>query len=261
VVWATPAPQIVSPEDVRALQAQTARLQRLAQARHAHLHPWRLPPGVAALQALRGVQCPVAVTLVAERGDLTRFDPPRQLMTALGLRPSADGRGERRRQGTLPQAGHRHARRVLGEGAWASRYPANGSRHGPLRREQLPQPSQDRSWKAPGRWCPRDRQLMARGNHAHPVVVAIARALVGVRWAMAQPVPFTSAGPHSQPPETHTSVGDLRGIGSAAAPVGRHPRPRDEPGRPPRASSAAGTRRRHVRWPQPTESSRLNRRV
>jgi Transposase IS116/IS110/IS902 family len=38
---------------------------------------------VEALQALRGVQFTVAVTLVAELGDLTRFDHPRELMKFL----------------------------------------------------------------------------------------------------------------------------------------------------------------------------------
>ena len=38
---------------------------------------------VEALQALRGVQFTVAVITVAELGDLTRFDNPRQLMCYL----------------------------------------------------------------------------------------------------------------------------------------------------------------------------------
>jgi transposase len=38
-----------------------------------------LNPVVEALQALRGVQFTVAVTMVAEIGDLTRFDTPREL--------------------------------------------------------------------------------------------------------------------------------------------------------------------------------------
>jgi transposase len=60
---------------------------------------WRLQPVVEALPALRGVQFTVAVTLVAERGDLTRFKNPRQRMKYLGLIPSAYASGERRRQG------------------------------------------------------------------------------------------------------------------------------------------------------------------
>jgi transposase len=76
---------------------------------------------VEALQALRGVQFTVVVTMAAELGDLTRFDNPRQLMKFLGLIPSEYSTGERRRQGSITQAGHSHARRVLVEGAWAYR--------------------------------------------------------------------------------------------------------------------------------------------
>jgi hypothetical protein len=45
---------------------------------------WRLHPVVDAFQALRGVPCTVAVTMVAEIGDLTRFEPPSALMKCLG---------------------------------------------------------------------------------------------------------------------------------------------------------------------------------
>jgi len=89
---------------------------------------WRLAPVVDALQALRGVQFTVAVTAVAELGDLTRFENPRQLMNYLGLTPSEYSTGERRRQGGITKTGNSHARRALVEGAWAYRYPAKVSR-------------------------------------------------------------------------------------------------------------------------------------
>ncbi len=59
----------------------------------------------------------MAVTAVAELDDLTRFENPRQLMKFLGLIPSEDSTGERRRQGSLTNAGNTHARRALVEGA------------------------------------------------------------------------------------------------------------------------------------------------
>jgi transposase len=87
--------------------------------------------GGKALQALRGVPCTVAVTMVAELGALPRFDPPRALMTCLGLIPSAYSSGARRHQGAITQAGYPHARRALVAGAWAYRSPAKVSRHWP----------------------------------------------------------------------------------------------------------------------------------
>lgn len=133
---------------MRAGTEPSARLGRLEQARHDQVHTWRLRPVIDALQALRGVQLTVAVTLVAERGDLSRVDKPSQRMSDLGLTPAAYSTGDHRRQGAIPTTGKAHARRALIAGAWAYRDPANVSRHLPWRREQRPTPLQDISWKA-----------------------------------------------------------------------------------------------------------------
>jgi len=188
VVCATPAQPIVFQEYVRAVNEHTERLPRLAPALQEQVHTWHLQPVVKALQALRGVQCTVAVTIVADLGDLTRVDHPRQLMSYLGLPPSEYSSGERRRQGSITKTGHTHARRALVEGAWAYRYPAKVSRHLQLRLEKLPKAVQDISWKAHVRLCKRDRQLSVRGQHATQVVVAIARELIACMWAMAKEV-------------------------------------------------------------------------
>jgi hypothetical protein len=89
VVCPTPAPPSVWHADVRAVNEHTARLQRLAHARHEHVQSWRWPPVVETLQAWRGVPCPVAVTLVADVGDRSRVDPPRARLTCVGWIPAA----------------------------------------------------------------------------------------------------------------------------------------------------------------------------
>jgi transposase len=192
VVCPTPAQPIVFQEYVRAVHEQTERLQRLEQERQDHVKAWRLYPVVEALQALRGVQFTVAVTLVAEMGDLTRFESPRELMKFMGLIPSEYSSGEQRRQGSITKAGNTHARRVLVEGAWAYRYPAKVSRHLQLRLETQPKVIQDISWKAQVRLCKRYRRLVSRGKHANVVTVAMARELAGFMWAIAREVPVTS---------------------------------------------------------------------
>jgi transposase len=191
VVCPTPAQQIVFQEYVRAVTEHTERLQRLEQELQERVKSWRLRPVVDALQALRGVQCTVAVTMGAELGDLTRFNNPRELMKFLGLIPSEYSTGERRRQGSITKAGNTHARRALVEGAWAYRYPAKVSRHLQLRLETQPKAIQDISWKAQVRLSKRYRKLIARGKHANQVVVAIARELIGFMWAIANEVPVT----------------------------------------------------------------------
>jgi transposase len=191
VVYPTPAQHIVFQEYVRAVNEHTARLQRLEQELQEQGKTWRVSPVVEALQALPGVQCTVAVTTVAELGDLTRFHNPRELMKFLGLIPSEYSTGERRRQGAITKAGNSHARRALVEGAWASRSPAQVSRPLQRRLEQQPKVIQDIRWKAQVRLCKRYRTLIARGKHANQVVVALARELSGFMWAMAQEIPVT----------------------------------------------------------------------
>ena len=70
VVCPTPAQQIVFQEYVRAVSDHTERRQRLEAELQTQVQTWRWLPVVEAIQALRGVQFTVAVTLIAELGDL-----------------------------------------------------------------------------------------------------------------------------------------------------------------------------------------------
>jgi transposase len=97
VVCPTPTQQIVFQESVRAVDEQVDRVQRLEAELLERASAWRLYPVVQALQALRGVQFLVAITVVAERGDLTRSHNPRQLAAFVGLVPAEDSSGPRRR--------------------------------------------------------------------------------------------------------------------------------------------------------------------
>jgi transposase len=192
VVCPTPPQQIVFQEYVRAVTEQQERLQRFENELHEAVKSWRLYPMVQAIQALRGVELTGAVILLAELGDITRFENPRQLASYLGLTPTEYSSGERRRQGGITKAGNSHARRALVEGAWAYRYPAKVSRHLQLRLEKLPTEIQAISWKAQVRLCKRYRQLCARGKHTNQVVVAIAREMAAFAWAIARLVPLAS---------------------------------------------------------------------
>jgi transposase len=193
VVCPTPVQHSVFQAYVRAVREHHERLHRLEHALHEQGKAWRLSPVVEALQALRGGQCTVAVTLIAELGALTRFESPRELMPCMGLIPSAYSSGVQRRQGSMTKAGSTPARRVLVEGAWAYRSPAKGSRHVPLRLEKPPTVLQDLRWKAQVRRWKRYRRLGSRGKHANVVPVAIARELSGFMWAMAKEVAIVAS--------------------------------------------------------------------
>jgi transposase len=115
---------IVLEDCIAAVEAATARRDRLEAHIKAALPEWSLAPVVQALQALRGMALVAAATLVAELGDITRFANPRQLMAYLGLVPSEHSSGGTRRQGRITKAGNGAARRMLIEAAWSYRFPA-----------------------------------------------------------------------------------------------------------------------------------------
>lgn len=186
VVCPTPAQQIVFQESVRAVDEQVDRLQRIEAELQALAPRWHRYPVVQALQALRGVQWVVALTVVAELGDLTRFDNPRQLAAFVGLVPSEYSSGAARRQGGITKAGNGRARRVLVEAAWAYQHPAKVSVHIQQRIDHLPKALQDLGWKAQVRLCKRYRRLVARAKHPNVVVTAIARELIAFMWAIAR---------------------------------------------------------------------------
>jgi transposase len=95
---------------LRAIAESGARIARLELVLRDALPTWTLAPVEAALQAPRGMQLIVAMTLAAEVQDFWRFANPRQLMGELGLVPGEDSNGARRRQGAITKAGNATAR-------------------------------------------------------------------------------------------------------------------------------------------------------
>jgi transposase len=136
------------------------------------------------LVCLRGVSTLTAFALTVELGDWSRFRPE-SLGPFLGLTPSENSSGERRRQGAITKTGNTHARRLLIEAAWHQRRPQRMSTVLTRRRDGKPpavQAQADRSARRlHGRW----HALEARGKPRSIVVVAVARELAGHCWALA----------------------------------------------------------------------------
>jgi len=190
VACGTPAQQIVFQEYVRAVSESHERVTRLEAELKDQVDGWRMKPVVVAIQALRGIRFITAATLIAELGDITRFDNPKQLMGYLGLTPSEYSSGRKRKLGGITKAGNSHARRVLVEGAWAYRFPARVSRQLQQRLELTTKPIQDISWKAQVRLCKRYRKMTTSGKHTNKVVVSIAREMAAFAWAIAKQTPL-----------------------------------------------------------------------
>ncbi|MCE9680746.1 transposase [Halomonas sp. M5N1S15] len=123
-----PIQQIVLEEYVGAVKEAQRRVAGLEKQMEAALPAWSLAPVVEALMAMRGVSLITAMMVLAELGDISRFDSPRQLMAYLGLVLSEHSSGGSRRQGGITKTGNGHVRRVLVEAAWSYRFPARKTR-------------------------------------------------------------------------------------------------------------------------------------
>ena len=188
LILPTPCQQIVLQEAIQTISERTNRLKRLDNELAHHVKQWRYYPVVKAIQALRGVRLLVATGVIAELGDLTRFDHPRKLMSYLGLVPSEHSSGSKRRLGAITKCGNGRARRLLVEGAHGYRYEANISKEMQLRQEGLSKEIIDIAWQAQLRLCRRYKKLMHRGKHRNVVVTAIAREMIAYIWAISREV-------------------------------------------------------------------------
>ena len=136
--------------------------------------------------SLRGINLLTAVTIVAELGDLRRFESAPQLMAYLGLVPSEYSSGGSRTRGGITKTGNGHVRRVLVESAWTYRHPARKTRHLERRAKEASEAVQEISWKAQVRLCGKYKTLDARGKLKVQTCTAVARELAGFIWAVGQ---------------------------------------------------------------------------
>ncbi len=162
-------------ERVRRLEA--ALVECAAEGRHRDL--------LRALQALRGVGFLTAVAIVAEVGDLRRFQRAAEFMAYAGLVPTEHSSGATRRWGLIAKTGNRLLRQVLVEAAHHARLqPAVSSA---LRQRQAGLSAEvvDISWRCQLRLHLKYLHLGGRLGR-QKAVTATARELAGFVWSVGQ---------------------------------------------------------------------------
>ena len=174
--------QVVLQEYIDAVKAASQRVADITAQMERVLPQWSLAPVVDSLVALRGIDKLAAMVLLAELGDISRFDSPKQLMAYLGLVPSEHSSGGRRRQGTITKTGNSHARRMLVESAWSYRFAARQTMHLKRKAKQASEAAKAIAWRAQKRLCGRYRTLLQAGKNTKQANVAIARELAGFIW-------------------------------------------------------------------------------
>jgi len=151
----------------------------------AQIPSWSLFPLVQNLCVLRGLDTIASAGLAASIGDPSRFASAPDFMAYLGLVPSEQSSGPKRRIGAITKTGDVHARTLLIEAAHCYRFPARIARHKLTAVDTVPEAVRVIAWKTQTRLCQRYRHMMAKGKPKQVVVTAIARELAGFVWAIA----------------------------------------------------------------------------
>jgi transposase len=179
-----PEQRIAFEEMMLAIRQAQERMARLEEAIRAAVPDWSLAEAVDALMAMRGIDMVSATAFLAEIGDLSRFQTPRELMAYLGLVPSEHSTGQTVKRGPITKAGNRRARRILVECSWSYRHPPRVGKKKQDKVAAAPPAVREIAWKAQNRLYTRYRALARKGKLKTVIVTAIARELAGFIWAV-----------------------------------------------------------------------------
>jgi transposase len=162
------------------------RVMRLEQAiaEAIKLAPPQVQEVIQGLQALRGIAQISAVTIVAELGEVSRFEEARQLMAYSGTIPSENSSGKRTQRGSITKTGNAHLRRIIVEAAWCYRLRPGVGPALRKRQEGVSEEIKAIAWKAQHRLHKRYSRLAAAGKDSRKIVTAVGRELLGFIWAI-----------------------------------------------------------------------------
>jgi transposase len=184
--FAHAAQQRVLEDYLKTVEDLAERVERLTQQMAELVQATTLAPLVKALQAFRGISVVSAVTIAAEAGDLRRFKTARQFMSYVGLVPSEDSSGQRKRQGAITRCGNGHLRKIIVEAAWHYRHLPLLSKELRRRNQGLAPGVQRIAWEAQKRLNKRLYHLLHKGKSVQKTITALARELAGFIWATGQ---------------------------------------------------------------------------
>ena len=176
---------VVIQEYIDAVREATRRVAGIMAQIEMLLPQWSLSPVVYSLMALRGINKLAAIIILAELGDISRFDSPTQLMSYVGLVPLVHSSGEKTYRGRITRTGNSHVRSLLTQSSWTYRFAARQTKHIKRKASQASEEAKAISWRAQKRLCGRFRYLMRSGKNPQITVVAIARELLGFIWDIA----------------------------------------------------------------------------
>lgn len=171
--------QLVLSDDRDAVRAAEARVHRLTEALTTASQVGSMVTTITNLQTLHGIGAVSSAGIVAESGDLRRFDSAPAFMAYTGVVPREHSSGGRESRGSITRTGNSHVRFLLVEAAWHYTRPCNDLPTPTTPAEEIAQRARIRLHKLYWR-------LVNRGKPRQVAIIAVARELAGFLWAIGQ---------------------------------------------------------------------------
>ena len=186
LVLPSPAQKLVREEYLQRIDFMQQQIGSIEDQMSELLSTWKHRRFVEALMGFRGFRQLASMIFISEISDFSRFDHPKRLMAYLGLVPSEESSGNKRRLGPITKCGNSHARWILVECAGSYSMPAKIGRELSARQVGLSREVKALSWKTQNRLCRRWYRLTQRGVIYNKVRVSIARELSSYIWDLSK---------------------------------------------------------------------------
>jgi transposase len=176
--------QIVFEEYRSQIQSLEERLTRLEKQITETAESPRYKTKVSRLRAFKGIDYIIALSVICEIGDFRRFANAKSFMSYLGLVPSENSSGGRRKQGGITKAGNRRLRCLLVEASWHYTKGAYIGKRLEKRRQGCSLKEIEIADRASRRLSKKYKRLLFKGGkYKNVAVTAVARELAGFIWA------------------------------------------------------------------------------
>ncbi len=185
LVMAHPSQKLILEEYIQRIDSLEEQIKRIEDQMAKLLETWQRRALVEGLMGFRGFKLVAAMVTVSEIGYFGRFKHPKQLMAYLGLIPSEESSGEKRRMGSITKCGNGHARWMLIECAGHYKLPPKISKALSVRQEGLSREVKAVAWRAQNRLSKRWFTLGFKKLHYNKIRTAVARELVSFIWELA----------------------------------------------------------------------------
>lgn len=174
-------------EYLMTLEELEAKVERFDQRITELSNQERYKKTVDALSCFKGITRPIAMRIISEIGDFSRFKTAGEFASYLGLTPSSHSSGEKDMKGAITKMGNNHVRKTLVEATQSATKGVPGRKSKALKKRQEGNDAKVIHYADKGntRIVLKFKRMMEEGKNRNTAIIACAREMACFIWGMA----------------------------------------------------------------------------